>query len=524
VQILRSLNKRFRDLVLLDWLLIAALLIALVILIRLFAQRYLQLMEGYLLSWNSIRLAWSFSLNHGYKLYYPMDSGPVISVLYGPIFPLTYCFLSFIHSPTFAIISASFISCCFFFLPVLWMHLFYGQIAQKKTLCAAVAFLTFCFLAITSRELSYSALCVHADALALAMATVACAFLFRLKNLNNIWPLVYSSIFSVLAVWTKQTLIPIFIALPVYILLAYGYRCMLRYLLCLCITFISISAIIFTFFDVRDLWFHTITLPLSSPWRLQGGRLVNLYTACNVLIKKCSRFVLLLGVYSFYQFLSIPAGNKRISQWFSSNPWTILAITSVFMVPTSILGWVKVGGDSNNLSPSIYFLYAAFTLAAFGLILGWLNSPCRKTSLGANILLLVIVISLILAKHEMKHNLKALEILGRNETEAAFNYEKKHPGEVYFPGQPLSALMAEGKLYHHTYGVFERRICGFPLTREHFKTYVPPNMRFIAFRGIDVLNLEIMKYFPEFTRIVQIKELDGWIVYSQDKNSENTSY
>jgi len=517
-----SLNKEIDNFSTLDWLLFVALLAGLAVLIPLFVQRYFKLMEGIYLVWDSIRLSWAFSLAHSYKLYYPANSGPAIAVVYGPLFPLVYCFLSVIHSPTKAIIFAAFLSCFFFFFPVWRLLLSYGQPVQKKTLYSAVVFLCFCFLTVISRELTYSALLVHADALALAMATIACAFLSRLDNPDNIWPLVFSSIFSVLSVWTKQTLFPVTIALPVYMLLAYGYRYMRKYLLCLGVVFLIISLIMIAFFNLHDLWFYLITLPISSPWRIQGSRLSGLYSAYSYLMAKCLLFALLLGIYSLYQIFSIPASNNRVRQWFSSNPWTIFAITGIFMLPTSILGWIKVGGDYNDLSPTIYFLYLGFILASFGLILGWLNSDCQKTRWEAKLFLLLIVLAVTLANREINPNLKNFKILWNNEIQAAYNYEKKHPGVVYFPNQPLSALIAEGKLYHHAYGVFERRICGFPLSREHFMENIPPNMRFIAIWSIDRENLEVMKYFPEFTKQVKIKELPGWTVYS--KENENTAY
>lgn len=466
--------------------------------------------------WNAHRLAWAFSLMHGYKLYYPADSGPMLSLLAGPLQPLTYLPATLVNSPMLALIFASFISVCFYFLPVLWLHIGKNLLDPRKLLFILYAFLCFCLFTFISPALTYSAFAVYADAPALGFGAVSCAILCYRRHKESIPSLMLSALFSVFAVWTKQTLIPLLFALPAYVLLTDGYRCFKRYMLCLCFSAVAVSALFLWVFNAQNLLFNMVTVPSRTPWTFSANRIIALLTATYHLIKECFLFAVILIFYSVYQLSVSSNVPNKLKAWLSSNHWTMLAIVSLFMVPTSVLGRVRLGGDVNTLSPTVYFLVAAVTLALIKFTSG-LPSSTRLMQKVAKFLLVLLITGLIYVNVPKFSAVRTVDNLSSNEQKVAYEYAKNHRGEVYFPTNPLSSLLAEGKLYHHARGLLERERSGFRVSAEHFQAHIPTNIRLVAFQSHQSSTGKyVLNYLPEFSKRVTIDELPGWIVYVRE--------
>ncbi len=54
-----------------------------------------------------------------------------------------------------------------------------------------------------------------------------------------------------------------------------------------------------------------------------------------------------------------------------------------------------------------------------------------------------------------------------------FRYSKAHPGSIYFPDYPLAVLLAEGHLYHFSWGLQDREQAGYPVNAQEFLRYTP---------------------------------------------------
>ncbi|MCJ7646801.1 hypothetical protein MUO65_07900, partial [bacterium] len=500
---------------LLDLFLIASTLMALLVSGGLILKNIL---SSPLRDWNGIRLAWTFSLLHGYQLYYPADSGPVLSLLAGPLQPLTYLPAALINSPTPALILASFISACYYFLPILCLHIGKDLTHPRELSFGVCAFACFCLFTLSSRALTYSAFAVYADAPALGYSAIACAILYYRKRKDNIIGLLLAALFSVFAVWTKQTLVPLLFALPTYILLTDGYRCFKRYILCLSVSGVVVSALFLCIFNAENLLFNMLTVPIRTPCQFSENRIVALFTATYDLIKESFLFAAILIFYSVYQLSASSNVPNKLKAWLGSNQWTMLAIVSLFMVPTSVLGRVRVGGDVNTLSPTVYFLVAAVTLALKRFASDSLSSFPRPGQGLAQPLLVLLITGLVYINIPNFFSIQGvLKNLSGNEQKVAYEYAKNHPREVYFPNNPLSSLLAEGKLYHHAYGLFDREQSGFPVSREHFLAHIPPNIRLVAFQSYGgSMGKYVLNYLPEFSKQVTIDELPGWIVYMRE--------
>lgn len=477
-----------------------------------------KILEVPFLLWNAHRLAWTFSLLNGYNMYYGPHNGPVLgSRMYGPFACLAYLPVTLLNSPTAALILGSCISACFYFLPVLWLHIGKEALDTKKLLFGCCAFTLFCLVTFKSGVLSFSASIIHADAPALGMGALASAILYYRKHKYSVLPLFLASLVSVFAVWTKQTLAPILFALPVYVLLADGYKCFKRYILCLAVSGVTVSAVFLWIFNAQDLFFNMITYIAVYPWKFGPSRMAALLKVAFLLGKECFLFAAVLIFYSLHGLSALAKRPDKLKTWFNANPWMILAIVSLFMVPASILGYVKVGGSSNTLSPTLYFLVGAFTMLLMKYASNLPHLHGRLIKKCTKLLLILLTIGLICVNMPELRNIPIhLRNLPSNNQNTAYEYAKSHPGETYFPLDPLATLLSEGKLYHFTKAIEQREATGFRISHKHFRAHIPGDIKQVAFCGNGNTLRLIKEYLPEFSRQISIDELPGWTVYTRE--------
>ena len=99
--------------------------------------------------------------------------------------------------------------------------------------------------------------------------------------------------------------------------------------------------------------------------------------------------------------------------------------------------------------------------------------------------------------------------LWQNHNQIAYEFAVRHPGEAYFPWQPLASLFAEGRLYHFEYGMLDRFLAGYEPTAEHVRANVPPRMHWIAGHArLWTMN----QFFRDYTTEVPLPELPGFVV------------
>ena len=111
-----------------------------------------------------------------------------------------------------------------------------------------------------------------------------------------------------------------------------------------------------------------------------------------------------------------------------------------------------------------------------------------------------------------------LQALPHNPAEQTYNLAKQHPGMIYFPGNPLSSLLAEGKPYHFLIGLHERWLDGYPPTREHFWEYMPPNMRLIVLPDPAWMKDYVEEFRPYLQQFsAPIRDPSGWFVYRRER-------
>lgn len=412
--------------------------------------------------WNESRLASAFSLAYGYSLYPGEHAlGPVIGTLHLPLGYVVYAGLAVLKDPLAALLAGCALSALLYFAPLLWIHMRAGQ---DDRLSGMYGFLACSALAVASPGTNYSALNIHVDATAGAAAVLAAGILATARAPLRTGMLACSAALSVLSVACKQTMVAVPLALACFLLLAEGPRRFLRYVLLQLVSGALIGAVVLVAFGpLRNLIFNTYTWALHLHRPPGAGRLVEgLYAERITLAALVPVLVMLLASLLFVATGSLRAG-------LNANRWLVFLFAAVFQVPVALRAWITPGADVNHLGVVTLFVALAVTT-------GLVMAPPIPVLVRRALLMGIIVASLSFP-WQLPRGLAALP---KTPAEVAWHYEKRHPGRVYFPLNPLAVLLADGKLTHYDFALYDRERAGLPVTAELLASGMPPRYQLIA--------------------------------------------
>jgi hypothetical protein len=177
-----------------------------------------------------------------------------------------------------------------------------------------------------------------------------------------------------------------------------------------------------------------------------------------------------------------------------------------------VLGKIKTAGGENSFH-SIYYFIAAASLALIHLARSRFPEPVRRTA--SRLLILFAVGTFVLSLPSL-YWLRYLCHVSSNPEQEAYQFALTHPGEAYFPWNPISTLMADGKLYHFEFGVIDREMAGYKPTSAEIRKNTPPTIRYVIYPK-NPQSQEMLRYFPDFSRRVEIPELPDWLVYVRER-------
>lgn len=472
--------------------------------------------------WSSFRYSTSVALSKGIWPYNGPTQGAVSGWIYPPFGLVAYLPAALLPDPTLSHRVAGALSGLYYFLPayLLLRASFAGARpwTARAGLYLNAAFLLFCLFSLTegylfhSFVLTYVNIKVGVDAPALGCAAMACAFLLRYQDGRGRGALLASAVFASLALWTKQVCFPLFVVLPAWILATEGLRAAFAYALVLLCALLASSALFFSAFGTQDMIFNIARIPTSHPWIGQFPRAV-----AGVGLEFEKLLFALLVVPGAALLHEITEGRRGLSwsAWLRENRWLLPLATGLLLIPTSLLGRLKLGGDLNSFAYSGYFLLVASCALVAKL------SGRRDDEAGSPFVCLVaalLVGATLIGAQDLASRLKRPAPLV-NDTITAYNYLKDHPGGTYFPSNPLAHLAAEGKQYHFEYGIFDREIARVPMSRSHFESAIPANTELICFppdmspSQWDSVKLVVERYMTDFRPVEAVPELPGWHCY-----------
>ncbi|HSV43208.1 MAG TPA: hypothetical protein VLJ10_01510 [Candidatus Bathyarchaeia archaeon] len=259
---------------------------------------------------------------------------------------------------------------------------------------------------------------------------------------------------------------------------------------------------------------YLFQIPMRTPWEFKGPAPVAIWKA---LLSGWMEIVPLFFALTLYTIYKVRRSHG-IRHLFTQSAWPLFFMIAVFMIPTSLLGRVKIGGAINCLSPTSFFLATAFSLVLKDLFLSAFHDGKHNGKSFMKLIFTIFPVMLIVLFLPEFKTIKA-EVDGglwQNEQQLAYHMMKQHPGQIYAPSLPLASLLADGKLYHHDYGVFDRCFnTKFNVSQNHFRRHIPADMRWVILTDPIVWACHV-KFYPEFNQEVQMPGAPGKVFTKKD--------
>ena len=456
--------------------------------------------------WNATRVAPAFAMVHGYSMYYPQDSGPVVGNIYGPLLAIFYLPCTLFSRPSQALMFGSFMS-----FALIWSAIFAASKQATRSdwtgwLEALVTVLSLYALTLPWMAIRFTSFSIHSDGPAIGFGLWACVLTSRIRQPDRWLPYMAPALSACLAVASKQIMLPLGVGLVLWCSVKHGGRSALKMAVSWIGALLLTGIVAITTLDPASMWFNVITVPASHPWYeslTTHAPAVDRAKAVGVIVESITQTVLhnlQAWVLAVLLVLVIRWTGKANPTLNSNGTWAIAGlwfIVALALLPASVLGRVKVGGDYNAYSFTMYFSYVGVTVLAIN---HW-RVVAESIRLAVPGLLnpLITAVSLVglvsfMTWQGYQHWRQSLE--AHCPTEAAWAIARERPDTVYCPSDPLVGLMAEGRLYHLDYGIYDRRLAHHPLSEEHFRAHIPSKMEFVI---LERPLYEAQKYLPPLT-------------------------
>ena len=461
--------------------------------------------------WNEPRLAPVFGLRCGYPLF-PGPGGVMSGHCYGPVGALIYFPATLSHSPTTAILLGALIAAAISLVPVAWI-IFRGSGCSGNRLAGVLLYCLFILFCFFNPALDYSVFNIHADAPALGLGALACCALLAAEQRQKHLYFSLSALLAALSVWSKQNQAPLFVALPLYVLFTQGWRATWVFAMHLFAIGSLVSGLmVLCFGPFENLFYNMFSLLAHHPWRI--GSLQDVPSVVLAIWEQ-SRMPLTICLF-FLLFEALSNDRQwRLREFISQNPAALFLIVSLCNLPTTFIGVVKVGGDVNGYSFTVYYLSIA---AALALQSGMRSPKSAGFQSGVKIIVLIVSIDCCLFQSASSYmEFKNQRAIYDNPAQIAYDVAKTSPGTVYFPWNPLSGLLVEGKYYHFDYGVYDRSLSGKLLTEDEYRKGIPDRFVYVAFVPVAGLTYASLKYLPQYSIECRLVQLPDWRVFMREE-------
>jgi hypothetical protein len=441
--------------------------------------------------WNAARLTNTFALVYGYQLFYPASEGPILSSVYGPVGAWAFLPATLFRTPTAAVLAGATLQIAFVYgamLVVVW-HAGAGGRRGPLTLAAGLG----ACLLMARYDGPYAWLArTHPDGVALALGLLACAPLARPDGAPpSSRAQLASATAAVLACWAKQIAAPLPFALVLAVWLAHGRHVAVQYAVRMGLVGAVVSIAMLAAFG-SPMIFNMFILMQSQPWYRHDLAGIAAYV-----------WGLARGVWGLGVLLAVGLAARlglTPGRPLAASGCVAPLIAAALLLPTGALGSAKVGGEVTSFH-SLYYL-----IAAVAILLVEAGLAARRRRLLTYAFLALAMFGAWRSPHFAIRGPRPS--VWENNQQRAYEFAIRHPGEAYFPWQPLASLLAEGRLYPFEYAVFDRYLAGYEPSPEHLRANLPPRVRWIA----APTKPWIIPSFPEFSEETTLPELPGWYV------------
>jgi hypothetical protein len=409
-------------------------------------------------AWSAARLAPALGILRGYDLYSGREHGPINGWLYGPVPALCWLPAGLARTAIGALSTAETLNLLFLLSPLFAVcQLAAGRGFERRVLglwCGAAVAASLIFFYPTW----YMVAVLTADATAVGFGVVACVLLSRDGPGHG--RLALAAALTAAAVWSKQIAAPLIVVQLAWLLVTGRGHLVWRYSFWLA-AFIGGFALAFiAAFGAANMYFNMWVVPTSQ--FLVGG--------WGEALRRTGLFIAATLPATAVAFLAwargpVPWGRRSIP---------ILPFAGFLMLPVGVLTSLKIGAETNSIH-SYYYLIAA---GAVGLTALAAERPAKS----AAVIIPVACVCLIVAPFRaLGRQQGGLPLLMWASNEAAFEFAQRHPGQTYFPGDPLATLLADGRSYHLEYGIADRMFAGITPTSAQIQEGLPKDLSLIIY-------------------------------------------
>lgn len=478
--------------------------------------------------WSAARLSLTASVWHGYKLYYPLTEGPVLSMIYNPLACLVWLPAMWLPTVTTQIIAAGCLTLLVALGPVFFMCLSGSSKQPLRRLIGLAMALAAAALLVSLKSTRYITTYVHVDGVCVGFALLSCVVLMRTKKAPSWRTYVLAALLVNMAMWSKQTAAPIFAAQCFFLWLGWGTKEALRYL-AIGLAWVGLFFVLLVLglsHDVGAFFLNILLIPSKHPYKYG---LYGVFLFALLLLHKKSIMLLLVAWWVSVAPTSYRSWQRQ-KEWVQENTWLLLPIVVVATLPLSVMGFCKVGGDVNHFH-SMYFLIAWVALMGARVEWSYVVETTRQDV--SSRLLYVVASAICLMPLTNVFLLDKLAVVHKNQHEEVVRFLKAHPGEAYFPWYPLSSLHVEKKAYHLPYGLYDRMLAGYNIPQQTLRSGIPHKMKYLILRPGDKRFYKMRKqvfpgqkapyfilhFFPGFRYRVSLPDAPrDWLVLTRKRN------
>jgi len=454
--------------------------------------------------WSACRLAPIVSLFYGYPLYATIDSvangfayGPVGAMMYLPAAAVAF----WASSPTAGVLAGQITAFLFVLIPFLMVIRAYGVGMDRRITLALFA--VFGVLLLATPPMRYVAFSIHVDAPAFFFAMLAAWFGAKSVSVRW-WDAALSGMFVGAAVLSKQTMIPVG-GVCLLLLLSAGWRAILwsagGFLVVIAVT-VSVLLVTGAWEGWVQMYLGFFTgLPRAMTlW--ESMRLYSPWVGLLIVVSIC--FLVALG-------WNWRGRSKTVAALLHDVPTRLFVAFLAYALGYGLLG-IYTGAaalaDSNHYAPGLYFGFLALCVYSLAL---------RGTRQLEGRGVIAMIAALMIATPTLVPVIQRFPgwyLYENNFLEQAYQYSLEAPATMWFPWQPLSVLLGEGRMYHLGEHIYYEDVCGLPpRSIEQCLRFLPPEGRGIAIRPFGAPASVLPMTFPNAAPGEGDPRLPGWVIY-----------